>query len=86
VYAGTEAGNGAPNALASSSNTVTASSFGLPVTTLAVGIPASFDPLPFPNYDPGQKNINITPVALSPPFLDPNAGRPPRQYQWSYRR
>jgi hypothetical protein len=83
VYAGAEAGNGATNALASSSNTVTAPSFGLPVTTLLAGIPASFDPLPFPSYDPGQKNINTTPVALAAPFLDPNAGRPPRQYQWS---
>lgn len=83
VYATTEANNGATAALAGSSNTVTAPSFGLPVTTLAVGIPASFDPQPYPNFAPGQFNITPTPVALSAPFLDPNAGRPPRQYQWS---
>jgi hypothetical protein len=83
VYDETEAGNGAAAALAGSSNTVAAPSFGLPVTTLSTGIPASFDPAPWPNFAPGQFNPTKTPVALSAPWIDPNAGRPPRQYQWS---
>jgi hypothetical protein len=83
VYNSTEANNNASGGLAGSSNTVTASSFGAAVTTLAVGIPASFNPPPWPNLNPGQFNTTPTPVALASPLIDPNAGRPPRQYQWS---
>ena len=54
---------------------------------LGGGIPASFDPAPWPNLNPGQFNIPTTPVTPcpSPPIRlwIPNAGRPPRQYQWS---
>jgi hypothetical protein len=83
VYGGTEANNNASGGLAGSSNTVTAPSFGAAVTTLSVGIPASFNPPPWPNLNPGQFNTTPTPVALASPLMDPNAGRPPRQYQWS---
>ena len=33
--------------------------------------------------DPSQFNTTTAPVPITAPFLDPNAGRPPRQYQWS---
>jgi hypothetical protein len=83
VYGGTEANNNASGGLAGSSNTVTAPSFGATVTTLSVGIPSSFNPPPWPNLNPGQFNTTPTPVALASPLMDPNAGRPPRQLQWS---
>jgi len=88
VYAGTEANNNAVPGIAGSSSSVP-SSFGLPVTTLSQGIPASFDPAPWPNLNPGQFNIPSAPGVYQPvsiaanPFIDPNAGRPARQYQWS---
>jgi len=83
VYGNTESNNNAAGGLAGSSNTVPTSSFGFPVTTLAQGIPSSFNPPAWPNLNPGQYNVTPSPVALGAPFMDPNAGRPPRQYQWS---
>jgi hypothetical protein len=83
IYGSTAANNNISSGLAGSSNTVTAPSFGAAVTTLAVGIPASFNPAPWPNLNPSQFNTTTTPVASPQPWLDPNAGRPPRQYQWS---
>jgi hypothetical protein len=84
IYGSTESNNNASGGLAGSSNTVTSTSFGLPITTLSVGIPASFNPPPWPNLNPGQFNTTPTPVSIAgQPFVDPNAGRPPRQYQWS---
>jgi hypothetical protein len=89
VYAGTEANNNAVPGIAGSSSTVTTPSFGLPVTTLSAGIPASYDPAPWPNLNPSQFNIPSAPGVYPPvsiaanPFMDPNAGRPARQYQWS---
>ncbi|MBV9505686.1 MAG: TonB-dependent receptor, partial [Acidobacteriia bacterium] len=87
IYGSTESNNNASAGLAGSTNTVTAPSFGAAVTTLSVGIPASFNPAPWPNLDPGQFNTTKTPVSLAgapgQAWLDPNAGRPPRQYQWS---
>ncbi len=83
IYGSTESNNNISSGLAGSSNTVSAPSFGAAVTTLAVGIPTSFNPKPWPNFNPSQFNTTTTPVASPQPFLDPNAGRPPRQYQWS---
>jgi hypothetical protein len=87
IYGNTASNNNIAASLAGSTNTVLAPSFGAAVTTLSQGIPASFNPPPWPNLNPGQFNITPVPVPLnaSPlvPFLDPNAGRPPRQYQWS---
>ena len=82
IYGNTESNNNSSGGLAGSTRfNVTAP--GLPVTTLAAGLPASFNPPPWPNYSPGQFNFGPVPVALSSPFMDPNAGRPPRQYEWS---
>lgn len=66
---------------ASSTATATLASQGLgtPATTLANGIP--FTPT-WPNFNPGiypqSGNINSVPT-----LIDPNAGRPARQNQWS---
>jgi hypothetical protein len=83
VYGGTEANNNSSGGFAGSSNSNTATTFGSTITTLAVGIPASLTPPAWPNLNPGQFNINGTPVTSAINFIDPNAGRPPRQYQWS---
>lgn len=84
VYGGTQTNNNASSGLAGSSNSASTPTFGSPITTLAVGIPDTLIPPAWPNLNPGQFNITGTPVSIaSNPFIDPNAGRPPRQYQWS---
>ncbi|HXP85095.1 MAG TPA: TonB-dependent receptor [Bryobacteraceae bacterium] len=84
VYNGTSANNGAATTLGASSNTVAAPAFGSAITTMSAGIPRSFDPAPWPNLNPALYNlVSPTPVPYGADWLDPNAGRPPRQYQWS---
>ena len=88
VYSGTASNNNAAGGLAGSSAQTPASSFGIPVTTLSEGIPVSFRPAPWPSYDPGyfptipRGSAVVTP-GTGPVWMDPNAGRPARQYQWS---
>ena len=87
IYSSTASNNNSAGGLAGSSATTTAPSFGIPVTTLAQGIPTSFWPAPWPNYDAGYfptypRNGVPTPNT-GPVWMDPNAGRPARQYQWS---
>ena len=80
IYGSTESNNNASGGLAGSSNTVSTPSFGDAITTLSVGIPASFNPPPWPNLNPGQFKYarKATPVSIADqPFIDPNAGRPP---------
>jgi hypothetical protein len=85
VYDGTEANNN--SGAGSSTNVVGAPTFGGAITTLSQGIPSSFNPPAWPNVDPGQYNkaVNgiISPIASPANLIDQNAGRPPRQYQWS---
>ena len=83
VYGSTASNNNASGGLAGSSNSQTASPVYAAVTTLSTGIPSSFNPPPWPNLNPSQFNTTPAPVPINQPFLDPNAGRPPRQYQWS---
>ncbi len=83
IYAPTESNNNAASGLAGSSNNVVAPSIGAAVTTLSQGIPAAYDPAPWPNLNPSQFNPTGTPSGTIPVFMDPNAGRMPRQYQWS---
>jgi len=55
--------------------------FGLSLFNLQDGPPASFHPV-FPNFSPGALPLANT-VGAPPVFIDPNASRPARQYQWS---
>ncbi len=85
VYATTESNNNANTGLAGSSGSAIAPSFGAPVTTLSqgiAGVPNIYPPA-WPNLNPSQFNISGTPSTFTPVFMDPNAGRPARQYQWS---
>ena len=88
VYSSTASNNNSAGGLAGSTAQTNAPSFGLPVTTLSQGIPVSFRPVPWPSYDPGYfptypRNATALPPGTSPVWMDPNAGRPARQYQWS---
>jgi hypothetical protein len=88
VYSGTATNNNAAGGLAGSSATTPFSSFGIPVTTLSQGIPTSFRPAPWPSYDPGYfptipRGSTVVTPGPGPVWMDPNAGRPARQYQWS---
>jgi Carboxypeptidase regulatory-like domain/TonB dependent receptor len=88
VYSSTASNNNAAGGLAGSSALTPAPSFGIPVTTLAQGIPTSFRPAPWPSYDAGyfptvpNGSAFVTP-GTGPVWMDPNAGRPARQAQWS---
>ena len=81
VYSGTPDNYGVSTSVASAPTVVT-TSFGSPVMTLQNGIPASLAPAPWPDYSVGQFP---TPGTTTTPkvFIDQNAGRPPRQSQWS---
>lgn len=50
--------------------------------TMQDGVPASFNPV-FPNLSPGALPALNNTVSASPGFIDPNLGRPARQFQWS---
>jgi len=82
VYAGTEDSNGATQGGLTALQAVLSPGNGDPVMTLRNGIP--FTPPPFPNFDPGQYPQPGFAGSQSPAvFYDANAGRPPRQFQWS---
>ena len=88
VYSGTAANNNAIGNLAGSTATTSPSTFGVAVTTLSQGIPTSFRPAAWPSYDPGYfPTVPLGSPSLNPGpgpvWMDPNAGRPARQYQWS---
>lgn len=82
VYGGTAVNNNAAGGLASSTASTTAS-FSQWTTTLSDGIPVSFRPRPWPVYDAGFYPTSAPTPGTSPVWMDPNAGRPPRQVQWS---
>jgi hypothetical protein len=87
IYSSTESNNNANTTIPSSaSGSATTTSLGTPVTTLSQGIAAVPNAYPklWPNFDPSQFNPTGNPATtVIPVFLDPNAGRPARQYQWS---
>ena len=85
VYNGTSPNNNAGGGLANSTSNYSASTFGDPIFTLSNGTPTSLRPLPWPVIDPGLFPLTrtSTPAAMPAPRIDQNAGRPPRQYQWS---
>ena len=83
VYSGTEDSNGATQGGLTAVAPVLSPGNGDPVMTLRNGIP--FAPAPFPNFDPGQYPSAPGFAGSQAPavFYDVNAGRPPRQVQWS---
>ncbi len=83
VYSGTAQHNNSAGGLAGSSATNNSPTFGTPVTTLANGIPSSFLPPSWPTYNAAQYPTSSPTPGVGPVFMDQNAGRPARQYQWS---
>jgi hypothetical protein len=83
VYGGTAVNNNAAGGLAGSSASNAQTTFGSPVTTLAQGFPANGYPPAWPNFNPGQFPTQAPVPGTGPVLMDPNAGRPARQYQWS---
>jgi len=85
VYASIADSNGANQGSLTAPQAVSSPTPGEAVMTLKNGIP--FSPLPFPNFDAGQfpqpgyaTTAGGTPLV----YYDRNAGRPPRQWQWSF--
>lgn len=62
-----------------SQNPFASPSYGDPAMLLRNGPPT---PAPWPNFDPGQYPLPNT-ISAPPIAIDRNAGRPPRQIQWS---
>lgn len=62
---------------------------GAPLMTLGQGVTINGSPLTaaqvaWPNFSPGFYPIGGVVPSAGPQFYDPNAGRPARQYQWSF--
>src|SRR5262249_27695703 len=82
VYSGTADSNGATAGGLTAVAPVLSPGNGDPVMTLRNGIP--FAPSPFPNFDVGQyPTAGFAGTQAPAVFYDANAGRPPRQWQWS---
>ncbi|HYR83513.1 MAG TPA: hypothetical protein VE422_05485 [Terriglobia bacterium] len=83
VYSGTGDSNGATQGGLTAVNAVRSPGNGDPIMTLRGGIP--FAPAPFPNFDVGQYPQAGYAGTQSPAvWYDRNAGRPARQWQWSF--
>jgi hypothetical protein len=83
VYAGTEQNNNATGGLASSTGGSSSSNFGFPLSQLSDGFPTQYYPPTWPTYNPGFYPTGFPTPGAGPTAIDPNAGRPGRQYQWS---
>jgi hypothetical protein len=83
VYSGTEQNNNATGGLAASTRTSNNPTFGSPVLILAQGLTPSYFPPVWPLYDAAFFPTAFPTPGAGPTMMDPNAGRPGRQYQWS---
>src|SRR5207253_9620370 len=86
VYTGTPQYNLTGGAAAASNPIGPNPDSGREIMTLAGGVPLTRAQIAWPNFNPGYYPINasVNPVGGGPPYvIDPNAGRPGRQYQWS---
>ncbi len=83
VYSGTAQHNNAGGGLAGSSATNAAGTFGDQLIQFSDGIPTSLRPPSWPTYNPAQFPTASPTPGPGPVFMDQNAGRPARQYQWS---
>src|SRR5262249_40731682 len=72
VYGGTGVNNNSAGTLASSTASTT-SAFSLWTTTLTDGIPVSFRPRPWPNYDTGFYPTSAPAPGTPPTWMDPGA-------------
>jgi hypothetical protein len=87
VYTGTPQYNLSGGAAAASNPIGPAPDAGREIMTLAGGMPLSRGQIAWPNFNPGYYPVNssVNPIGGGPPYVvDKNAGRPGRQYQWSF--
>jgi hypothetical protein len=81
IYDGTSLNNIGTRAV-TSSNPFSSSNFGQPAMILNQGVPFTAAQIAWPNFDPGYYPL---PGLAGPPIrVDQNAGRPARQYEWSF--
>ncbi|MCU1340053.1 MAG: hypothetical protein JWO19_5634 [Bryobacterales bacterium] len=80
IYDGTANNNIATRSV-TSSNPFSSPSFGQPAMVLNQGVPFTAAQIAWPNFSPGY--YPLPGLAGPSAFVDPNAGRPARQYQWS---
>jgi hypothetical protein len=80
IYNGTANNNIATRAV-TSSNPFSSPAFGEPAMVLGEGIPLTAAQIAWPNFSPGY--YPLPGLAGPPSYVDPNAGRPARQYEWS---
>jgi hypothetical protein len=64
-----------------SSNPFSSPGFGQPAMVLDQGVPFTAAQIAWPNFSPGY--YPLPGLAGPPVYIDPNAGRPARQYEWS---
>jgi hypothetical protein len=83
VYTGTPQYNLAGGAASASNPIGPNPTAGLPIMTLAGGVPLTAGQIVWPNFNPGYYPINAAVGGGPPQVVDQNAGRPGRQYQWS---
>jgi hypothetical protein len=82
-YGQTGSNNGM-SIISSGSTAFSPPSYGAAWRTLSQGAPeAESGRYVWPDLDPGYMNTSPVPVSSSPVAFDRNAGRPPRQIQWS---
>ncbi len=81
IYNGTANNNIATRSV-TSSNPFSSPSFGQPAMILSQGVPFTAAQIAWPNFNPGYYPISGT-LTGPPNYIDPNAGRPARQYEWS---
>jgi hypothetical protein len=87
VYTGTPQYNLGGGAASASNPIGPSSDAGREIMTLQGGIPLTQAQIAWPNFSPGYYPINsaANPIGGGPTnVVDPNAGRPSRQYQWSF--
>ena len=83
VYNGTNNFNQLITIASPAQNPFASPSFDEPATYLRNGVPIPASQIVWPNFNPGQYPTNGVIGALPVSQIDPNAGRPPRQNQWS---
>jgi hypothetical protein len=80
IYNGTANNNIATRGV-TSSNPFSSPSFGQPAMVLNTGVPLTAAQIAWPNFSAGY--YPLPGLAGPPSYIDQNAGRPARQYEWS---
>ncbi len=84
---GTTADNNQGTQMITAGNPIYPATFGDAAMVLSTGLPRTADQIAWPKYDAGLYPLKGNPAIVAFPnglgLIDPNAGRPPRVFQWS---